>query len=293
MKTLEQLKQEQADALDKLQREHALANLAPVPPRSVQLTTAGLGHWLSYRCADLWEALDLMRRFQPVAFYQFKKTFSRFGPAALNVGKDAGEEQGGPYVAKLDVSQGEGFGPSVYLAWFARIGEELCMIRAELEREGYGPSSWSQFGASFQAHSSGPDRMLDGNGHRYISGTFRQNGTLGALFDHVIKWGSGSRESAHYQYSIMCDSVQADESADWIDAGLRLENIADAMHGPRRRYRFDFNSDSMTGVIVRLADGKKSAPLSKEDSWKLYESSRYGYNREQLDAVGDAVEFGH
>lgn len=288
MMTLEEMKAKQAADLAKLEREHALASLAPVPPRSVQLTSGGLGHWVSYRVPSLWEALDLARKFQPVAFYQFKGRYTRFVPAVLNTGKDEGELMGGPYFAKLDVSQGEGFGPTVYLAWFAFIGDDICMIRAELEREGFGGSGFGQYSAAFVAHPHGQSRRLDGQ--RYINGDFRQNNRLGAAFDKVTKWGSGSREGAHFQYAIMADAVADDESIDWTEAGLRLENVAEQMHGPRPRYRFKFDSDKMTGRIVRLEDGKESPELDKDSAWKLYNATRYG-GRDELDAAGDAVEW--
>lgn len=289
MMTLEEMKAKQAADLAKLEREHALATLAPVPPKSVQLTSAGLGHWISYRVPTLWDALDLARKFQPVAFYQFKGTYTRFVPAVLNTGKDEGELIGGPYFAKLDVSQGEGFGPTVYLAWFAFLGDDICMIRAELEREGFGGHGFGQYSASFQRNERGRSRRLEGQ--RYIRGDFRANGTLSAFFDKVTYWGSGSEESAHIQYAITADAVADDESIDWTDAGLRLENVAEAMHGPRPRYRFKFDSKSMTGRIIRLEDGKESEPLDKESSWTLRNAVQYGGGRDELDAAGDAVEW--
>jgi hypothetical protein len=133
-------------------------------------------------------------------------------------------------VAKIDVSQGEGFGPNAELRFFAMVGPDIAEIHIPLRRD-MGPAQWWQYGASFQTHSGGRDERLEGR--RYISGTYRQNATLAGMTDHTIRWASGDGRSAHYQYSIMADAVAKDGTADWIDAELRLENIANAMHGEK------------------------------------------------------------
>lgn len=230
MKTVEELKAEQAAALAKLEKEHALAQLAPVPPLSVQITSASLGHWLTYEAPDLFAAVEIMRNFAPLPFEQFKSTFTRFVPEALNVGRYAGERVNGPFVAKIDVTQGEGFGPTVTFKFFAKLGADIAEIHVRL-RHGMGADQWAQYGASFQAHNGGRDERLESR--RYIVGTYRQNSTLGGMADNVIRWASGDGRSAHYQYSIMADAVNADGTADWNDAGLRLENIANTMHGEK------------------------------------------------------------
>lgn len=231
MKTLAELKAEQAKERAKLKAEHALASAAPVPPLRVQLTSGGLGHWLSYEVATLWDALDIMAKYQPVPFYGYKKTFTRFVPAALNVGRDAGDEIGGPYVAKIEVSQGEGFGPSAYFAFFAIVGDKICMVRISLGHADYGPARCGSYGAHFQARPGGSGEILEGR--RYISGDWRANNTLSGMTDKVTKWGTGCARSVNFGYAIMADCENPDGTAALIDARLRLENLAEAMHGPR------------------------------------------------------------
>ena len=227
METLEQMQAKHAAELEKLTRQHALASLAPVPPRSVQLTASTLGEWIHYDCASLWEALDLMHKFQPVPFYEFKKTFTRFIPVALNVGRDTGEEKSGPYVAKIETSQGEGFGPSVDFCFFAMLGDTLCEIHCGLKGEYF--HSFGQYGAGFVRQDGGRSKVLDGA--CYVFGSFRPNTKLAAMMDKTTQWGSGSDTACSFSYAIAADDEA--EPCGWLDAGLRLENIAEAMHGAR------------------------------------------------------------
>jgi hypothetical protein len=291
METLEQMKERQAKERAKLEAEHAIANLAPVPPRAVMLTACGERAWISYEADSLWAALDVMAKFQPVAFYKFKGTYTRYEPEAINDKRtrDKGESDDVPLVALIDTSGGEGFGPNALLCFFAYLGDDLCKVKIELKPEGYGPALWWQYAAQFIANARGTSRRLDGN--RYILGDFRANETLAGMSDCYTKWGSGSREAWHFTYALCADYANSDYSAAWTDAGLRLENIAGALHGPRPRYRFKFDSNAMTGRIIRLEDGKESAELDKDSAWKLYNATRYG-GRDELDAAGDAVEWG-
>lgn len=232
METIEEMQAKHEKALARLKHEHAIASLAPLPPKSVQISSRSLGHWVSYKCANLWEAIDLMGQFEPITFYEYKKTFTRFVPSALNIAdKDLGEEKSGPYVAKIDVSQGEGFGPTVDFCFFTRLGDEICMIRIDLEGEYY-HNSFYQYGANFNANPRGMSRRLEGQ--RYIPGDFVQNSKLSAHMDKVTKWGSGSQEAAQFGYAIMADSEGENDLAEYTDAKLRLENLAEAMHGERK-----------------------------------------------------------
>lgn len=234
MMTVDELKAKQAAELAKLEAEQAIAALAPVPPHRVMLVGTGERAWISYEAADLWAALDIMAAFQPVAFYQFKGTYTRFEPEPLNDKRtrDKGESDGVPLVALIETGGGEGFGPNATLAFFAYLGDDLCKVKIDLRPAGYGPASWWQYAARFQADPRGQSRRLDGQ--RYINGTFMPNDKLAGMTDRRIRWGSGSREAWQFTYELCADYAAADYSADWTDARLRLENIAGAMHGERK-----------------------------------------------------------
>jgi hypothetical protein len=234
MMTVDELKAKQAAELAKLEAEQAIAALAPVPPHRAMLVGTGERAWISYEAADLWAALDIMAAFQPVAFYQFKGTYTRFEPEPINDKRtrDKGESDGVPLVALIETGGGEGFGPNATLAFFAYLGDDLCKVKIDLRPAGYGPASWWQYAARFQADPRGQSRRLDGQ--RYISGTFMPNDKLAGMTDRRVRWGSGSREAWQFTYALCADYANADYSADWTDARLRLENIAGAMHGERK-----------------------------------------------------------
>lgn len=231
METIEQLKAKQAAELAKLEAEHAIAVLAPVPPKSVMLTSVPERAWISYEAADLREAVELMGKFQPLAFAKFKGTFTRFQPESLHDPK-RGEEVAGPFVCGLDVSQGEGFGPGVILFFFARLGDDVCKVRITLQR-GYA-SQFGQYGAAFVPDQRGNGKRLDSR-DSYRRGHWQANPTLRGLADETIKWGSGDEKSAHFSYYLMADNEDSDGLAIWeTHAAPMLENIAAAMHGERK-----------------------------------------------------------
>lgn len=284
MQTLEEMKAKHAAELAKLEAEHALAALAPIPPKRVQITSVKLGDWLTYDCASLWDALDIMSKFHPIPFYEFKGTFTRYVPPALNIGRDAGEEKSGPYVARISTSQGEGFGPTVDLCFFVMLGETICEVHCKLRDKWC--DQFGQYRAPFHAHSGGRSRMLAGN--RYIAGDFRANPKLSGMMDKTTHWGSGSQEAASFSYAISADSVEGDGPCEWRDAGLRLENIAEAMHGPRPRYQFEFDPAAMSARFVRLEDGATSPEIKGDEAWRLYNFDRY-HQSEELNAAADAL----
>lgn len=234
MQTPEELKAEYEKKLATLTAERDIAALCPIPPKRVMLVGTGEKAWITYEAADSWAALDIMAAFQPIAFYKFKGTFTRYEPEAINDKRtrDKGESDDTPLVAKFDVDHGEGFGPTVSLDFFAYLGADICKVRIDLRPAGYGPASWWSYGPQFVRNDRGQSRRLDGN--RYIHGDFRPNPKLAGMTDHYVKWGTGSAESSRYTYALCADYANADYSADWTDARLRLENIALAMHGERK-----------------------------------------------------------
>jgi hypothetical protein len=226
MMTLQELQAKQAADLAKLEGEHAIARLCPVPPHSVMLTSCGEKSWISYRADSLWSALDIMAKFQPLAFYRFKKTFARYTVESLLTGRDSDMAQdAGPFGALIDVSQGSGYGPTVILAFFVQLGDDIHKVRVSLERDRFGGSGWHSYGAAWV-------RNPNGRGNRIERGDYVANRTLSGMTDHSTKWGTGSDESAQYSYAIMADDVDGLADLDMHCLPM-LENIASAMHGER------------------------------------------------------------
>lgn len=222
MKTIEQLNAEHAANLAKLEAEHNIAARALIQPDRCMVVKLSEKAWLTYKVESLWQAIAVMQKFEPLPFNEYKGTFTRFEPEPVN---REGECKSGPYIAQIRVHHGEGFGPCVKMFFFVQLGEDICKVICDLQR-GYDSTFW-QYGAHFVANDRGRKRQL--NGKRYIAGDYIANRQLSAMMDKVTTWGTGCDKSAEHSYSIMADN----ESGDWLDARLRLENLASLMHGDK------------------------------------------------------------
>lgn len=227
----------QAKERETMEAEHAIAVLAPIPPRRVMLVSLPEKAWLTYEAESLWGALDIMAKFQPLALGQFKGTYHRIEPAEMNAARkerDRGEEKDGPFLCEIDVSQGEGFGPGATLQFYARLREHVCKVKVDLKPAGYGPACWHNYGAQFVRNDRGQGERM-GDRRAYIRGDWQANNKLSAMSDGSTKWATGCTRSAHYTYRFKAD--YDDDStgvAGWdLDACYRLENLAREMHGER------------------------------------------------------------
>lgn len=232
MQTMEELKAKQAKELAKLETEHAIAAACPLAPKRVMEVGTGERAWISYSAPDLRGALAIMAAFQPLAFGKFKGTYTRYEPEEINAKRtrDKGEEIGGPYVAALNVNQGEGFGPSADFCFFARIGGDVCKVRVDIESGYVGTAP--QYGAGFVRNDRGSSRRI-GARNRYVIGDFVANSAISSMAETYTKWASGSRESCHFVYVFGADYMDDDTGVAGydVDAIYRLENLATLLHG--------------------------------------------------------------
>lgn len=260
MQTVEEMKAKQARDLAKLEAEHAIANHLPLPPKFVMLVTTGEKAWITYYVADLWEALEVMAKFEPVAMYKFKGTYTRYEPEPINDArtKDKGESDGVPLVAKIATSGGEGHGPNAALEFFAYVGGDLCKIKCDLHGR-FGASSWGQYGPRFVQNTGGRSKKLDGY-NRYVRGDFRANDKLAAMTCAYTSWGQGCDKAWSFTYALAADYANADYSAEWSDARLVLENIAEAFHGEKAKtIRAESHVERVGGAgkLLTMGDGSQ------------------------------------
>lgn len=257
MQTVEEMKAKQAADLAKLEAEHAIASGLPLPPKFVMLVSTGEKAWVTYYVADLWEALETMAKFEPLAMYKFKGTYTRYEPEAINDArkKDKGESDGVPLVAKIVTSGGEGHGPNAALEFFAYVGGDICKIKCDLHGR-YGRNA-SGYGPRFVQAANGRSRVLDGP--RYLRGDFRANDKLAAMACGYTMWGTGCDKAWQFTYALAADYANADYSAGWHDAGLVLENLAAALHGEKAKcIRSESYVDDRVGgggKLLTMADG--------------------------------------
>jgi hypothetical protein len=222
MQTLDELK-----AIAKLEAEHGIANLCPLPPKSVMLTGCGERAWITYEAPTMWAALDILTKFKPLAFYKYKGTFTSYKPESVHLAskRPEGEHDGTPYFVGIETNQGQGFGPDALLFFFVRLGEDVCKVRVQL-KEGYTSAGYGYAATYF------PPRKLD---RRTVQpGHFNPNGNLSGMCDTYTRWATGDDKAANFTYAIAADGYpEDDETCEGYDATLRLENIAGTCHGER------------------------------------------------------------
>lgn len=223
MKTLEEMKAEQAKALAKLEAEHALAALAPVPPDSVQLSPKSTRPpWIVYRKKPLSAALAILAAYTVAPFNRYRGTFTQLTPPGTC---EDGEEVGGPFAVALDVSQGEGFGPSATLYFFAPVGDGLARIVIDID----GPD----YIGGFSALAAGRQPIMGGRfGNEVIGYTFTANQALNGLADSFVHWGGGSKKDAHFTYLFQADSEEPAPAEEMTHALGQLRNLRDEFQPP-------------------------------------------------------------
>lgn len=228
MKTIEQLRAENAEKEKTLAAELELAEQCLFPPDGVQLNSS-LGPWITYRKRTLAEALEMFKASPVVPCFRYKGTFTRVTPAAL-AKPDCGEQVAGPFAVELNVSEGEGFGPSLTLSFFTTTRDgRICRARIDIEGPGYI--------GTFHAVSHTPKEERDGRG-RITSRTYRPNALLNGLCDNVITWSSGDmgpiKRSAQTSYLLMCDQDETAQGTENVHACAQLQNLIDSTEPARQ-----------------------------------------------------------
>jgi uncharacterized protein YndB with AHSA1/START domain len=195
MQTIEQMKADQAKALAKLEREIAIANACPLPPKRVQDTALG-APWITYECTSLADALHIMSAFQIIPAWQYKGTFTRFQPESL-ANEKSGEVTSGPFAASIHTTQGREYGPDAQLRFFATVQDKPAHIHVGLNRFREGGS----YGAR-AIYASPNSRHETGRIERW-----EPNVRLSAQSDKLTRWGTGSKDSAIFEYHFQADET--------------------------------------------------------------------------------------
>jgi hypothetical protein len=227
MKSIADLQAEHAAAMEKAEAELAIAALAPVTPDSVQLpfkSFRGKGYsrppLIVFRKASLSRALEIIAGFPVIVpFYKFRGTFLQTVPQGEQDEKS--EEQGGPFAFRLDVSQGDGFGPSAKLEFFSRLTDgRLVSVWIDID----GPD----YIGGFSALGAGRRPIYGGRGGQEIVGyDFSGNAALNGYSDSLIKWGTGDKKAAHFAYLFQADQEEEAAPADQTHALGQLVNLRD------------------------------------------------------------------
>jgi hypothetical protein len=179
MKTVEQLKAEQAKELEKLQFEHAFAATLPLPPDHV-MQCSRLAPWASYKVQTLSEAIKVFETFAEQGMVRNMEhaegTFTHVCPPSER-GDRSKVEHKGDYCVSLRVSQGQGYGPTVELSFYAETSAGLCRVHAKLDRD------LPRLGAHVEERRDGRGRLT--------SRTFHRNDILNGYSNTYISYAFG------------------------------------------------------------------------------------------------------
>lgn len=217
MKTIEQLKQEHAAQLAKLERELTIAEKMPIVPAFI-VTSAGRAPYVTYKAKGILGALDLVQKFTIVPFAEYRNGCLYLDPLEQLPKKAQDEDVAAIYAFNLSVNQTIGsYGPNVKLAFFARVdGLGLVSVSIDVEGSGY-IGAFPNASACYQLHNNG----------KLIKGSVRPNNQLHSIADKLIKWASGSEEHINYSYLFVSDYFDIDQKAEDLTHSVDvLKNFA-------------------------------------------------------------------
>jgi hypothetical protein len=179
MKTIEQLDAEHAKAHAKLEWERAFAKTLPLPPDHV-MQCPRLAPWATYKVQTLSEAIKVFETFAKQGMVQNMEhaegTFTHVCPPSERGYRDKVTHKG-DYCVAIRVSQGEGYGPTVELSFYAETSTGLCHVHARLEQ------NVPRLGAHVEERRDGRGRLA--------SRTFHRNDVLNGYSDESISFASG------------------------------------------------------------------------------------------------------
>lgn len=218
MKTVEQLREEQAKEIAKLEAEHATARLCPLVPDAVQMTrTAKDMPWISYRKRSLSGALDIIAAYTVVPCYKFRKTFLQIVPRGR--ADDDSEEKEGPFAIVMTVNQGKGYGPNLELYFFGLLDDgSTARINVGIE----GPDYIGGFSAL------GATRTPIAWNYRNHPTEWRIGpGRLAGFADSLVQWSTGSPNDTRFSYLLCADDELRRPGPEMSHAMGQLRNIRD------------------------------------------------------------------
>lgn len=198
MKTIEQLKAEQAADLAKLEREHATATALAVVPDHV-MDCGKRAPWVSYKRNTMREALAVFDAYAStsriVNMEYAKGTFTHVCPPSERTNERNPVEVRGDYCAFISVRQGERFGPSVEVVFYAEsTAGKMVRVCVKLEPQGWvhGMHQWratarerrnARTGRVEERHFE-PNTLLRAHSDKFISYASGDVGPIKTACDH-------------------------------------------------------------------------------------------------------------
>lgn len=220
MKTIEQLQAEQSKAIRKLQAEHNLAALMPLPPSTVMADTLTGSPWVSYKVEGIRGALEVLKAFTVVPFSEYRDGCCSLKPMEL-IPEAKRDTNCAQWALSLDVSTHFfsrcGAGTNVKVVFFARIPTAgLVRITLDITGPGY-IGSFNQLGATCQIRKN-----------QVVRGSVQANRALDGATTRYIKWASGGDDWASFSYLVPAEYADMDQPAETLKEALNcLLNLSD------------------------------------------------------------------
>ena len=204
MRTMAQLEAEQAAAVAKLKKQHAVAACLPVAPDYVDASSAMGWPLATYKVEGLRGALEMLKRFTVVPFTEFRNGFLRLQPMQF-VPVEQRDKHAAQWALSIDVSTHFlshcGAGTTVRVKFFARV-EGLDVVNVWLDVKGPGYiGSFNALGATCKTRNTGNF----GHGTAVVPGSARPNAPLSGAADRVQAWGTGGDDWANHSYLVHTD----------------------------------------------------------------------------------------
>ncbi|MGH9931701.1 MAG: hypothetical protein ACREA9_21065 [Pyrinomonadaceae bacterium] len=223
MKTIEQLQQEQAKQLAKLEYELNVAAAMPVTPDRVMATTLG-EPWVTYKVKGIRPVIELMQRFTVVSMSVLKDGCTSVKPLE-QMKPEKRDNANGTYACTLTVNEGDRISVNAKFHFFARV-EPIGLVRVIADIEG--PDYIGGYRALGAVISEQRDRNRN---NRITARSYSANPRLYGLFDHRINWATGDmgpiKTGANIEY-FLCAEFEGDTpGAQQRHALDQLTNLCD------------------------------------------------------------------
>lgn len=203
-------------------RNMSLSAALPFTPDTILETSTG-APWIIYRGRTLAEAVAMFAAFQIAPMYKLRGRYVYLAPVET-VKDESATVEDGPFAAAIGVEQGQGYGPTAKLWFYAMAGDETVRVIIDIK----GPD----YIGGFSALRPTVSESYSGKTSRssVIRRAYGANPLLNGLCDNVVSWGGGGpiADSAKHDYLICADDDAVAIGSDHTHAAGQMANIVDA-----------------------------------------------------------------
>jgi hypothetical protein len=231
MKSLEQMKAQQAREIANLEAKHALAAKLPIMPWFVLLAgKPGNYHSVSIKVEGIRGAIEAIKAFTVVPFAEHRDGCLSLVPMEF-VPESKRDKTSAQWAFQLKVDTHFfshcGAGTNLKIQFYARVagagGNDVVSVTLDVKGPGY-IGSFNQLAAQANFKNSGSF----GHGRAVVYGSVKPNSALNGACQRYYKWASGSEEWANFSYLISTELEGVDVLGSELVEPLNiLRNLSD------------------------------------------------------------------